>query len=139
MIHKIIFEILLIVNLATSLEVRSQTLEATYNWSTWLYKKNSIEARNFNLRHLKGIESLISLIYFDVRKNLIQNLNPLRNLSNLQQLDLAYNKIESIEALENLVKLEYLDISSNQIKSVDSLANLKMLRVLYIQISKKSC
>jgi Leucine-rich repeat (LRR) protein len=154
---KVVFGLLLILNLA-SFFARSQkvgirfkrstwvlktsfknlTQETAFNWSRWIYKKNCIQATYINLKHLNGIEAFKSLVYLDVKNNLIQNLNPLRNLTYLNHLELAFNKIESIEALKNLVKLEYLDLSSNLIKSVDSLVNFRILKALYIQKSKKS-
>jgi Leucine-rich repeat (LRR) protein len=133
---KIILEILLVMSLTKNL-VRSQTNETNFNWSR-LVIRNRIEVRYSNLKHLNGIEIFKTLVYLDVKNNLIQNLNPLRNLTNLNHLELASNRIESIEALENLIKLEYLDISSNLIKSVDLLANLKMLKTLHVENSRNN-
>lgn len=81
---------------------------------------------------LKGLENCENLLYLNIQKSNIVNLEPIKDLKNLMNLNLKSNKIEDINPLKKLINLINLDLEHNYIKDINSLSNFKKLRRLSI-------
>lgn len=61
------------------------------------------------------------LVYLDLSRNTLRNLEPLTGIENLQELYLQHNAVTSLDALAALSALNKLDISYNSVSSITPL------------------
>ncbi len=96
-----------------------------------------LDAANFSIRNLAGLEHAINLKRLDLTDNKITNITPLANLTQLEELYLGTaqfslfapktNQISDLSPLANLTQLKILELRDNRISDITSLANLTRL------------
>lgn len=94
-----------------------------------------LNAQQFQISQLDGIEFLVNLRILLLRNNTIGDLTPLAGLTALEQLDLRNNFINDVGPLGNLPQLQVLDVTNNNISSFDALAGLPSLTTLTIALN----
>jgi Leucine-rich repeat (LRR) protein len=96
----------------------------------------ALDARNFNITDLTGIEKATYLISLELSKNRISAIDPLKGLTYLDHVNLAFNQVESISALSPLKYLKSLYLTGNQIQDLSPIQNLTYLQ--YLEVSRNN-
>ncbi len=91
-----------------------------------------LDAVNFQITDLTGIEHAISISSLNLAANRINDLTPLAKLTNLDWLRLDENQISDITPLAGLTNLSHLYLNGNQISDITPLAGLTNLSHLYL-------
>ena len=94
-----------------------------------LAKITELDARNYGIRSLSGIEYCKNLSWLDLDTNQISNLKPLEQLgrpespfdSTLVYLNLDNNEITDITPLSGLLNLKELSLFDNQVADIGAL------------------
>jgi hypothetical protein len=94
-----------------------------------LAKVTELDARNYGIRSLSGIEYCKNLSWLDLDTNQISNLKPLEQLgrpespfdSTLVYLNLDNNEITDITPLSGLLNLKELSLFDNQVADIGAL------------------
>jgi hypothetical protein len=94
-----------------------------------LAKITELDARNYGIRSLSGIEYCKNLSWLDLDTNRISNLKPLEQLgrpespfdSTLVYLNLDNNEITDITPLSGLLNLKELSLFDNQVADIGAL------------------
>ena len=89
-----------------------------------------LDASNWNIRNLTGLEYAINLMVLWLPENDITDLRPLSGLTRLIELDLLTNSINDISPLAGLVNLTGLYLPNNYISDLSPLSGLTRLRYL---------
>jgi LPXTG-motif cell wall-anchored protein len=92
----------------------------------------SLEASNWGITDLSGLEYATNLESLWLSFNTIEDLSPLSNLTSLKELSLWGNKISDLHPLAGLTNLAYLDLEGNNITTIASLDTLVSLETLYL-------
>lgn len=97
-----------------------------------MQKLTRLEARESQIKDIKGLEHATQLTELRLYKNQIRDINPLSKLTGLKFLDLDQNQIRNIRPLTELTQLEGLYIGGNEINNqgVQLLTNLTGLKWL---------
>lgn len=85
-----------------------------------------LDARNFAVRDLRGLEFASNLVFFDVSNeqplaNTVGDIAPLTTLTNLSVLDLSNNDIQDLGPIAGLFNLDLLFLRGNDISDLDPL------------------
>ena len=97
-----------------------------------------LEALEFNIHNLTGLEFASNLIELRLGDNRILDISPLEGLQNLTVLDLHLNRrILNLTPLKNLTNLTWLSVRSNRIEDVSPLKNLVKLTYLNLDDNYK--
>lgn len=80
-----------------------------------LLRVTEIQAANYNIRNLQGIQFCRNLTTLNLKNNQIASITPLASLTNLTFLDLGDNRVVNIEALAGLFFLNELYLDGNEI------------------------
>jgi len=78
-----------------------------------MLRLTDLNASNFGIRYLDGIEAATNLVNLDLSDNFIENIIAIRDLDNLATLDLNNNGIDIIEPISGLNSLRDLDFGCN--------------------------
>ncbi len=89
-----------------------------------------LEAGNYRIIELTGIEYATNLGFLNIGGNQIRNIQPLASLINLNTLSLWSNQVQDITPLANLTNLIYLNLAPNRVKTLEPLAGLIRLQTL---------
>lgn len=81
-----------------------------------------LDASNFDIESLSGIEVLSSLERLNLSWNRLRGVEELRSLPRLKQLDISWNNVEDLGPLADLQHLDMLDVSWNDIDDLSRLA-----------------
>ncbi|MBN1190240.1 MAG: leucine-rich repeat domain-containing protein [Dehalococcoidales bacterium] len=101
-----------------------------------------LNANDYGIYDLSGIEYCTSLIDLQLRGNSISELSPLSSMSGLFFLDLGDNQISNISPLAGLYDLISLCLDNNQITDISDLTGMSDLSWLTLgsnQIAEISC
>lgn len=91
-----------------------------------LLELRTLDARNFGVRDLRGLEFARNLTSLDVSsdtalQNAVRNLAPLADLTNLRFLDMENNDITDITPVASLFNLDELYLAGNPIFNIGPL------------------
>lgn len=88
-----------------------------------------LDAANYQIEKLDGIEHLIELRDLNLEDNFIQSVSPIKNLTKLQKLSLRNNEIISLEAInfQDILYLGIRDISLRHNVKRDQVGNSERL------------
>lgn len=91
-----------------------------------MLKVYRLDARNFAVRDLRGLEFAKNLAFFDVSNeqrlaNTLGDISPLTDLVNLSVLDLSNNDVTDLGPLAGLFNLDLLFLDGNDIFDLDPL------------------
>lgn len=89
-----------------------------------------LDGRDRRIVDVTGLEHATDLIWLNLARNEISDLQPLTELIRLKTLYLWVNPISDISPLTNLVNLKALDLGGCQISDLRPLANLMWLEYL---------
>jgi len=89
-----------------------------------------LDASNYGIASLDGIQHLRNLASLNLRDNYITEIIQINQLTNLINLNLRGNTINNIAPLAALTNLESLNLRENPIKDLSPLSNLTHLREL---------
>ena len=83
----------------------------------------SLDARNFGVRDLRGLELARNLTSLDVSndfvlQNSVRNLSPLADLTNLRFLDLQNNDVTDVTPMAGLFNLDELYLAGNPVFNI---------------------
>lgn len=95
-----------------------------------LLSLTSLDASDYDIGDLTGLEYAKNLVSLDLSGNRISNITSLRNLTQLRFLDLAQNQITELSALSNLTNLIIIELDDNQIIAINALSSLRQLQIL---------
>ncbi len=106
-------------------------------------KRLNISNNDLDEEYIRNIlPTLKELVYLDISKNYISNLDVLNENRNLIYLDASSNLINSVldsnsvESLRRLRKLETLNLNNNEIADLSPIANLMFLKELKVSNNK---
>ncbi|WP_294354696.1 leucine-rich repeat domain-containing protein [uncultured Clostridium sp.] len=122
--------------------LRASILEALNQSSDYkitkedLSKISVLNADNYDISSLKGLEYCTNLSFLSLSNNKINDLSPLKNLTQLTQLSLKNNNITNIAPLSGLVNLSILSLSNNNISDISYVKNLSNISYLNIYGNK---
>lgn len=91
-----------------------------------LLELRTLDARNFNIRDLRGLENAANLTSLDIStdvalQNAVRDLTPLADLTNLRFLDVENNDITDITSIAGLFNLDELYMAGNPIFNIGPL------------------
>ncbi|MGD6776263.1 leucine-rich repeat domain-containing protein [Sutcliffiella horikoshii] len=97
-----------------------------------LEKLVRLEAQDYGIESLEGIDQARNLEVLYLNENLIKDIAPLSTLESLRHLDLTNNPIQDISSLVEMSGLEGLNLSSTELTNIEPLLELQNLDWVYI-------
>ena len=95
-----------------------------------------LDASDFEIESLVGIQNLTSLTQLNLGDNSITDISALSGLTSLTTLFLFRNSITDISALSGLTSLTNLDLGSNWISDISALSGLTILADLSLDSNR---
>lgn len=85
-----------------------------------------------HIEDLSGLEYFSNLVWLDLSRNKIKNIDPLGGIPDLKFLRLGKNRIKDISSISQMSSLTFVDLSYNRIESMATLVPLPDLRLLFL-------
>ena len=79
---------------------------------------------------ITNLESLSNLVYLDLSKNTLRNIDVLSGFTRLQEVHMASNVLTDLDAMSDLSELKILDVSNNSLQSLKPLYGISGLSEL---------